>query len=187
MDAVHYSTSGNADMTGHRRPPVLMFASLTSIPPGPLHRATSTVGTVFSCVASRKRCRDIYDLPCPRRAPYPLGKNQSLSSPPLEPRGLLLSVMRQKVGKERSQEGCAPLAIPRQPPPGECSALRPPPPRRSAPGRQGRATLRVVKSSARNSAPFFRTLPSQRDRRPTLPLASTEKLFRHYPTAPHKH
>ena len=44
--------------------------------------------------------------------PYPLGKNQSLSSPPLEPRGLLLSVMRQKVGKERSQEGCAPLANP---------------------------------------------------------------------------
>ncbi len=45
--------------------------------------------------------------------PYPLGKNQSLSSPPLEPRGLLLSVMRQKVGKERSQGVFAPLAIPR--------------------------------------------------------------------------
>ncbi len=44
--------------------------------------------------------------------PYPLGKNQSLSSPPLEPRGLLLSVMRQKVGKERSQGVFAPLANP---------------------------------------------------------------------------
>ncbi len=44
--------------------------------------------------------------------PYPLGKNQSLSSPPLEPRGLLLSVMRQKVGKDRSQGVFAPLANP---------------------------------------------------------------------------
>ena len=46
--------------------------------------------------------------------PYPLGKNQSLSSPPLKPRGLLLSVMRQKVGKDRSQGVFAPLAIPRR-------------------------------------------------------------------------
>ena len=52
-------------------------------------------------------------LPSSRAGPNPLGENQSLSSPPLEPRGLLLSVMRQKVGKERSQEGCAPLANPR--------------------------------------------------------------------------
>ena len=37
------------------------------------------------------------------------GLNDSLSSPPLEPRGLLLSVMRQKVGKERSQGVFAPL------------------------------------------------------------------------------
>ena len=44
--------------------------------------------------------------------PNPLGENQSLSSPPLKPRGLLLSVMRQKVGKERSQGVFAPLAIP---------------------------------------------------------------------------
>ncbi len=40
------------------------------------------------------------------------GLNDSLSSPPLEPRGLLLSVMRQKVGKERSQGVFAPLANP---------------------------------------------------------------------------
>ena len=61
--------------------------------------------------------------------PDPLGVNQSLSSPPLEPRGLLLSVMRQKVGKERNQGVFAPLANPRffGPPPGECSARRPPP------------------------------------------------------------
>ena len=44
--------------------------------------------------------------------PYPLGKNQSLSSPPLEPRGLLLSVMRQKVDKERIQGDCHPLGYP---------------------------------------------------------------------------
>ena len=37
------------------------------------------------------------------------GLNESLSSPPLKPRGLLLSVMRQKVGKERSQGDCHPL------------------------------------------------------------------------------
>ena len=52
-------------------------------------------------------------LPSSRTGPNPLGENQSLSSPPLEPRGLLLSVMRQKVGKERSQGDCHPLAIPR--------------------------------------------------------------------------
>ncbi len=46
--------------------------------------------------------------------PYPLGKNQSLSSPPLMPRGHLLSAMRQKVSKDRSQGGSAPLAIPRR-------------------------------------------------------------------------
>ncbi len=47
------------------------------------------------------------------------GLNDSLTSSPLEPRGLLLSVMRQKVGKERSQGAATPLAIPRQyyPPP----------------------------------------------------------------------
>ena len=71
-------------------------------------------------------------LPSSRAGPNPLGENQSLSSPPLEPRGLLLSVMRQKVGKERSQEGCAPLANPRffrTAPPGEGSARRPHPSR----------------------------------------------------------
>ncbi len=47
-----------------------------------------------------------------RAGPNPLGENQSLSSPPLKPRGLLLSVMRQKVGKERSQGDCHPLGHP---------------------------------------------------------------------------
>ena len=46
-------------------------------------------------------------------SPNPLGKNKSFSFKPLMPRRHLLSVMRQKVGKERSQEGAAPLAIPR--------------------------------------------------------------------------
>jgi hypothetical protein len=95
-------------------------------------------------------------LPSSRAGPNPLGENQSLSSPPLEPRGLLLSVMRQKVGKERSQEGCAPLANPQR---FLACPLRkfgpsPTPLRRFAPGRTGRATLRVAKSSARDSAPF---------------------------------
>ncbi len=40
------------------------------------------------------------------------GLNDSLSSPPLKPRGLLLSVMRQKVGKDRSQGDCHPLGHP---------------------------------------------------------------------------
>ncbi len=47
-------------------------------------------------------------------SPNPLGENITLSSPPLKPRGLLLSVMRQKVGKERSQGVFAPLANPRR-------------------------------------------------------------------------
>ena len=57
------------------------------------------------------------------------GLNESLSSSPLRPRGLLLSVMRQKVGKERSQGVFAPLANPRffRTATGESSALRPPP------------------------------------------------------------
>jgi hypothetical protein len=37
------------------------------------------------------------------------GLNESLSSSPLRPRWPLLSVMRQKVGKERSQGDCHPL------------------------------------------------------------------------------
>ena len=37
------------------------------------------------------------------------GLNESLTSSPLEPRGLLLSVMRQKVGKERNQGDSHPL------------------------------------------------------------------------------
>ena len=81
-------------------------ASTTAFSPD--RPAKRPVGAVFSCVASRNR----------ERGPNPLGENQSLSSPPLEPRGLLLSVMRQKVGKDRSQGDSAPLAIPRQPPPG---------------------------------------------------------------------
>ena len=71
--------------------------------------------------------------------PYPLGKNQSLSSPPLEPRGLLLSVMRQKVGKERIQEGCAPLANPRRNCPNLASPLT---------GRRQRGTQRAPTSCA---------------------------------------
>ncbi len=50
--------------------------------------------------------------PSPPSGPNPLGENQSLSSPPLEPRGLLLSVMRQKVGKERNQGDYRPLGYP---------------------------------------------------------------------------
>ena len=87
---------------------------------GSTRRATFTVRTLFSCVASRNRCR------CPAgrhpacfrghsvkpSGPYPLGKNQSLSSPPLEPRRLLLSAMRQKVSKERSQGDYHPLGHP---------------------------------------------------------------------------
>ena len=51
-------------------------------------------------------------LPSSRAGSNPLGENQSLSSPPLKPRGLLLSVMRQKVGKERIQGGYHPLGHP---------------------------------------------------------------------------
>ena len=95
-----------------------------------------TVRTVFRCVASRNRERVFYwgslrlisNRACGQKSgsaslashtpsgPNPLGENQSLSSTPLEPRGLLLSVMRQKVGKERSQGVFAPLANPRNGP-----------------------------------------------------------------------
>ncbi len=97
-------------------------------------------------------------LPSSRAGPNPLGENQSLSSPPLEPRGLLLSVMRQKVGKERSQEGCAPLANPQR---FLACPLRkfgpsPTPLRRFAPGRQGRrcgASQRAQKKSPPQAQP----------------------------------
>jgi hypothetical protein len=145
--------SAKADTVGRlpfQRMPVP--TSYTSPPVGSTRRAAITVRTVFSCVASRntqrmsywgslsrilnRACRPAGLLPragikpSGRAGPSPLGENQSLSSPPLEPRGLLLSVMRQKVGKDRSQEVFAPLTIP---PTGqritnrENSALRPPP------------------------------------------------------------
>ncbi len=129
--------SAKADTVGRlpfQRMPVP--TSYTSPPVGSTRRAAITVRTVFSCVASRntqrmsywgslsrilnRACRPAGLLPragikpSGRAGPSPLGENQSLSSPPLEPRGLLLSVMRQKVGKERSQEGCAPLANPQR-------------------------------------------------------------------------
>ena len=114
--------SASAVMAGRRPRPEPMLASCTSIPAGSFRETATAVGTVFSCVASRNRNRGPLGPgtkpPSPPSGPDPLGENQSLSSPPLEPRGLLLSVMRQKVGKERSQGVFAPLAIPRQPPPG---------------------------------------------------------------------
>ena len=91
-----------------------MSTSCSSTSVESTHSASITVRSVFSCVASRKR-----EAAGPRdeasrspSGPNPLGENITLSSPPLKPRGLLLSVMRQKVGKERSQGVFAPLAIP---------------------------------------------------------------------------
>ena len=91
-----------------------MSTSCSSTSVESTHSASITVRSVFSCVASRKR-----EAAGPRdeasrspSGPNPLGENITLSSPPLEPRRLLLSVMRQKVGKERSQGVFAPLAIP---------------------------------------------------------------------------
>ena len=117
ISTVRCITSATAGTVGRRRCPAPMSASWTSAPPGSGRRVAAAVRTVFSCVASRKRVMLGTRTRRPRGSdapsgPNPLGKNQSLSSPPLEPRGLLLSVMRQKVGKERSQEGCAPLANP---------------------------------------------------------------------------
>ncbi len=93
-----------------------MSTSCSSTSVESTHSASITVRSVFSCVASRKR-----EAAGPRdeasrspSGPNPLGENITLSSPPLEPRGLLLSVMRQKVGKERSQGVFAPLANPRR-------------------------------------------------------------------------
>ena len=118
----HCVKSASADSVGRRRLRTPMPISCTYSSLGSTRRATFTVRTLFSCVASRNRCR------CPAgrhpacfrghsvkpSGPYPLGKNQSLSSPPLMPRGHLLSAMRQKVSKDRSQGGSAPLAIPRR-------------------------------------------------------------------------
>ena len=112
----HCVMSATAATAGRRRLRVPMpatWASTTAFSPD--RPAKRPVGAVFRCVASRKRevgARRI--LPSSRAGPNPLGENQSLSSPPLEPRGLLLSVMRQKVGKERSQGVFAPLAIPQR-------------------------------------------------------------------------
>ena len=50
--------------------------------------------------------------PMPRRGPTLSGSPITFPFKPLEPRGLLLSVMRQKVGKERSQGDCHPLGHP---------------------------------------------------------------------------
>ncbi len=98
----------------HRKVP--MPTSCTSTPAGSFRRTAITVGTVFRCVASRNRERGPLGPgtkpPGPPSGPNPLGENITFSSPPLEPRGLLLSVMRQKVGKERSQGDCHPLGHP---------------------------------------------------------------------------
>ena len=110
-------TSAPAGTAGRRRcrRGVAMPTTWTSATEGSIRRTATTVRTAFSCVASRKREGPLgpgTKPPSPPSGPDPLGENQSLSSPPLEPRGLLLSVMRQKVGKERSQGVFAPLAIP---------------------------------------------------------------------------
>ncbi len=91
-----------------------MSTSCSSTSVESTHSASITVRSVFSCVASRKR-----EAAGPRdeasrspSGPNPLGENITLSSPPLKPRGLLLSVMRQKVSKERSQGDCHPLGHP---------------------------------------------------------------------------
>ncbi len=118
------ATTVSAGRRSHRKV-VPLFC--TSLPPGSVRRAAATVGTVFRCVASRNRERGAAghaNRACGQKSgsaslashtpsgPNPLGENQSLSSPPLKPRGLLLSVMRQKVGKERSQGNCHPLGHP---------------------------------------------------------------------------
>ena len=81
--------------------------------------------------------------------PYPLGKNESLSSPPLKPRGLLLSVMRQKVSKDRSQGDCHPLGHP----PPKLSEL-------------GQALLRATASGALQSK--LQSSGAERHRAPRL-------------------
>ena len=129
-------TSGTpAGTAGHRQfhreiPMPTCWFSTTFSPEWPAKRP---VGAVFRCAASRNTQRVSYwgslrlisNRACGQKSgsaslashtpssPNPLGENQPLSSPPLEPRGLLLSVMRQKVGKERSQGVFAPLANPR--------------------------------------------------------------------------
>ncbi len=101
---------------GRRRLRAPLSVSWTSAPTGSVRRAVATVRTVVRCVASRNRERGPLGPgtkpPGPPSGPNPLGENITLSSPPLEPRGLLLSVMRQKVGKERSQGDCHPLGYP---------------------------------------------------------------------------
>ena len=112
---VHCMSSATPGTVGRRPKRAPMPASWTSVPPGSIRKVQQSVRPVFRCVASRKRgvgARRI--LPSSRAGPNPLGENQSLSSPPLEPRGLLLSAMRQKVSKERSQGVFAPLAIPQR-------------------------------------------------------------------------
>ena len=114
---VRYIASATPGISGRRRTQAALLAPWVSTPAGSILRIATTVRSAFSCVASRKREGPLgpgTKPPSPPSGPDPLGENQSLSSPPLEPRGLLLSVMRQKVGKERSQGVFAPLANPRR-------------------------------------------------------------------------
>ncbi len=107
--------------------------------------------------------------------PDPLGENITFSSPPLKPRGLLLSVMRQKVGKERSQEGFAPLANPRffQTVPRRMFGLAPTPLRLcktpvgvpSGTAKDDDAKHRDWFSPKLRPHAFLRALPSRRDGR----------------------
>ncbi len=108
-------TSASTGSVGRRPLRAAVPTTWTSTTPGSSRSISTTVRTAFRCVASRNRertSRPRTKPPGPPSGPNPLGENITLSSPPLEPRGLLLSVMRQKVGKERIQGGYHPLGHP---------------------------------------------------------------------------
>ena len=118
--------------------------------------------------------------------PNLLGENITLSSPPLEPRRLLLSAMRQKVSKDRSQGVFAPLANPHRflacplrkfgPSPIPLEAMQNPD-WRAQRHRRGRVILRIATNSENVLRPKLgQDLPmagrSPRLRRPATYIAS---------------
>ncbi len=102
------ATTGSA---GRRRRSAPMPTACTSTTAESTRRTLASMRTVFRCVASRNRertSRPRTKPPSPPSRPNPLGENQSLSSPPLEPRRLLLCYAAES--KQRSQpRGLRPL------------------------------------------------------------------------------
>ena len=93
---VHCMPSAAPGTVGRRRCPVPMSASWTSAPPGSGRRIATTVRTVFSCVASRNRCR--WAL----QPDHPAEKTLAERTPAKRPVGALRG-LREQGGTEKTK------------------------------------------------------------------------------------